>query len=104
MTTAIELRALPGIPAIDTGDDLAALLQEAAGRAGILLQDGVLVVCQKVVSKAEGRSVRLAEVEPSEEALRYAAEDEKDPRHVELVLRETRRIVRRGQGKGDLAD
>jgi coenzyme F420-0:L-glutamate ligase/coenzyme F420-1:gamma-L-glutamate ligase len=98
VTTAIELRALPGIPAIDTGDDLAALLQEAAGRAGILLQDGVLVVCQKVVSKAEGRSVRLAEVEPSEEALRYAAEDEKDPRHVELVLRETRRIVRRGHG------
>jgi coenzyme F420-0:L-glutamate ligase/coenzyme F420-1:gamma-L-glutamate ligase len=54
------------------------------------------VVCQKIVSKAEGRLVALADVEPSEEALRIAAEDGKDPRHVEVVLRETVRIVRRG--------
>jgi coenzyme F420-0:L-glutamate ligase/coenzyme F420-1:gamma-L-glutamate ligase len=56
------------------------------------------VVCQKIVSKAEGCLVPLAEVEPSEEARRIAVEDDKDPRHVEIVLRETRRVVRRGHG------
>ncbi len=58
----------------------------------------MLVVCQKVVSKAEGRVVKLAEVEPSDEARRMAAEDGRDPRQLELVLRESVRIVRRGHG------
>jgi coenzyme F420-0:L-glutamate ligase/coenzyme F420-1:gamma-L-glutamate ligase len=75
-----------------------ALLAAAAGRSGLRLADGVLVVCQKVVSKAEGRVVRLTDVVPSREALRIAAEDGKDPRHVEVVLREAARIVRRGHG------
>ena len=95
---AIRLVALPGIPLVAPGADLAALLAEAAGRAGVALRDGVLVVCQKVVSKAEGRLVALADVEPSSEARRIAAEEDKDPRHVELVLRESARIVRRGHG------
>jgi coenzyme F420-0:L-glutamate ligase/coenzyme F420-1:gamma-L-glutamate ligase len=94
----IELIALEGVPAVRPGDDLAALLRQAADRAGVELCDGVLVVCQKVVSKAEGRVVALADVTPSEEAQRVAREDDKDPRQVELVLRETRRIVRRGHG------
>jgi coenzyme F420-0:L-glutamate ligase/coenzyme F420-1:gamma-L-glutamate ligase len=92
----LTLTALPGVPAVGPGDDLAALLSTAADEAGVTLADGVLVVCQKIVSKAEGRLVELSSVEPSPEALRIADEDDKDPRHVEVVLRETVRIVRRG--------
>jgi len=55
-------------------------------------------VCQKIVSKAEGRVVRLADVVPSAEALRIAGQDRKDPRHVEVVLRETARVVRHAHG------
>jgi coenzyme F420-0:L-glutamate ligase/coenzyme F420-1:gamma-L-glutamate ligase len=83
---------------VQPGDDLARLLAEAAARGGVALRDGVLVVCQKVVSKAEGRVVTLADVTPSAQAARIAREDGKDPRQVELVLRESRRIVRRGHG------
>jgi coenzyme F420-0:L-glutamate ligase/coenzyme F420-1:gamma-L-glutamate ligase len=83
---------------VNVGDDLASLVLGAARAGGIALAGGVLVVCQKVVSKAEGRVVRLADVEPSDEARRLAAEDGKDPRHVEVVLRETARVVRRGPG------
>jgi len=94
----IRLIAMEGIPIVESGDDLAALHQQAASRCGISLRDGVLTVCQKIVSKAEGRIVPLAEVEPSPEAWSIAREDGKDPRQVELVLREARRIVRRGHG------
>ena len=80
------------------GDDLAALVRAAAARQGLRLAGGVLVVCQKVVSKVEGRVVALGDVTPSAEAVRIAAEDGKDPRHVEIVLRESKRIVRRGRG------
>jgi len=95
-----ELRAvaLRGIPAVGAGDDLARLVLAAAGRRGLRLAGGVLVVCQKVVSKAEGRVVALGDVTPSAEAVRIAGEDGKDPRHVEIVLRESKRIVRRGPG------
>jgi len=92
----VELIAIEGIAAVQPGDDLAGLIDEAAAVQGTELADGALVVCQKVVSKAEGRIVALADVEPSDEARRIAEEDDKDPRQVELVLRETRRIVRRG--------
>ena len=98
MSGPIRLRALEGIPLVAPGDDLPALLMAGAARAEIALRDGVLVVCQKVVSKAEGQLVTLADIEPSAEARRIAAEDDKDPAHVEVVLRETRRIVRRGHG------
>jgi coenzyme F420-0:L-glutamate ligase/coenzyme F420-1:gamma-L-glutamate ligase len=94
----IRLVAMEGIPAIAPGDDLAALHHQSALRCGLSLRIGVLAVCQKIVSKAEGRIVSLVEVEPSPEARTIAAEDSKDPRHVELVLRESRRIVRRGHG------
>lgn len=94
----LALSPLEGLPPVAPGDDLAALLAEAAARAGVALASGVLAVCQKVVSKAEGRLVRLDDVAPSIEARRIAEEDAKDPRHVELVLRESRRIVRRGHG------
>jgi coenzyme F420-0:L-glutamate ligase/coenzyme F420-1:gamma-L-glutamate ligase len=94
----VRLVGLAGVPLVQPGDDLAALLRDAARRAGVALENGVLVVCQKVVSKAEGRVVHLREVEPSAEALRLAKEHGKDPRHVEVVLRESRRIVRAGHG------
>ena len=95
---SLRLVALTGMPAVQTGDDLPALIRAAAEMSGVPLANGVLVVCQKVVSKAEGRTVNLADVEPSDRARQIAAEDEKDPRHVELVLRETVRLVRRGHG------
>ncbi len=84
------IRILPveGVPEIHEGDDLAELI---AARAE--LRDGdVLVVAQKAVSKAEGRTVRLAEVEPSDEARRLAGDE--DPRRLEVILRESKRIVR----------
>ncbi len=92
----VRLVPLADVPAVNPGDDLARLILHAAASAGVRLEGGVVVVCQKIVSKAEGRLVALADVEPSAEAIRIAEEDEKDPRHVEVVLRETRRIVRRG--------
>jgi coenzyme F420-0:L-glutamate ligase/coenzyme F420-1:gamma-L-glutamate ligase len=92
----VELVAIDGLPAVKPGDDLAQLIDLAAAAQRIPLADGVLVVCQKIVSKAEGRIVALADVTPSDEARRIAAEDGKDPRHIEIVLRESVRIVRRG--------
>ncbi len=84
----IEIVPVEGLPEIREGDDLAALIQER-----IDLSDGdVLVIAQKVVSKAEGRVVRLDDVEPSAQA-RELAEDE-DPRKLEVILRESARIVR----------
>ena len=94
----IRLVALPGIPAVRPGDDLAELIRAAARRASIALRAGALVVAQKIVSKAEGRIVALSDVTPSAEALRLAGEDDRDPRQLELVLRESARIVRRGHG------
>jgi coenzyme F420-0:L-glutamate ligase/coenzyme F420-1:gamma-L-glutamate ligase len=94
----LRLRPLRGIPMVGPGDDLAALLAAAAQRSGIALARGALVVCQKVVSKAEGRLVPLASVAPSAEAIQIAKEHAKDPRHIEVILRETRRVVRRGHG------
>ena len=83
---------LEGIPELEEGDDLAGLLVEAAEWVGGFREDDVLVVAQKVVSKAEGRIVRLEDVEPTEEAHTRAGEG--DPRHVEVILRESTRIVR----------
>ena len=84
----ISITPIEGLPEIREGDDLAELIAERAG-----LQEGdVLVVAQKVVSKAEGRVVRLADVEPSEEARSLAGDE--DPRRLEVILRESKRIVR----------
>jgi len=91
----VELLALETIPRIMPGDDLARAILAACDREGAgLLQDDVLVVAQKVVSKAEGRIARLADVEASPEALRLAQISAKDPRIVELILRESEAIVR----------
>jgi coenzyme F420-0:L-glutamate ligase/coenzyme F420-1:gamma-L-glutamate ligase len=95
----LELVALPGIPRVRPGDDLAELLLAALDRLGERLRDGdVLVLAQKIVSKVEGRLVDLASVEPSARAHELASAVDKDPRVVELILRESRRIVRQRPG------
>jgi coenzyme F420-0:L-glutamate ligase/coenzyme F420-1:gamma-L-glutamate ligase len=91
----LELLALPGLPMVKAGDDLAALLAEAYARGSISPQPGdVLALAQKIVSKAEGRTVDLATVTPSPRAVTLAAEVQKDPRLVELILSESVRVVR----------
>lgn len=95
MSKRVELLALETIPRIMPGDDLAGTILAACDREGAgPLEDDVLVVAQKVVSKAEGRIVRLAEVECSSEAMRLAQISAKDPRVVELILKESEEIVR----------
>src|SRR5712692_6403686 len=88
---SVELRLfpIPGIPEIRPGNDLVKCVTSAARRAGIHFEDGdILVIAQKIVSKAEGALVRLASVKPSPEALTIAARLKKDPRAMEVVLRE----------------
>jgi coenzyme F420-0:L-glutamate ligase/coenzyme F420-1:gamma-L-glutamate ligase len=80
---------------IQPGDDLGALIARAVAAMGLELHDGdILAVCQKIVSKAEGRLIDLSTIVPSELARNFAARWDKDPRAVELVLRQTSRIVR----------
>jgi coenzyme F420-0:L-glutamate ligase/coenzyme F420-1:gamma-L-glutamate ligase len=95
----LTLTPLLGIPLVRPGDDLAALLIAAIARAGLTPEKGdVLAVAQKVVSKAEGRYVDLAGVAPSPQANSLAAEVNKDPRLVEVILAESRRVVRKRPG------
>ncbi len=95
----ISLVPLEGIPEIRPGDDLAEMIAAALAAAGIgLTDDDVLVVTQKVVSKAEGRVVDLSTVEPRAEAREWAERWGKDPRQVELVLRESAEVVRMADG------
>jgi coenzyme F420-0:L-glutamate ligase/coenzyme F420-1:gamma-L-glutamate ligase len=95
----ISIDALPGIPDVRPGDDLDALIAEAAERIGGLEASDVLVVAHKVVSKAEGRIVALDDVSPSPRALALAAELGKDPRSVEVVLSEAVEVVRADGGR-----
>ena len=93
------LTPLPGIPLIQPGDDLAVMILGALQRANMGLVNGdILVLAQKIVSKAEGRMVDLSTVEPSQTAQELATETHKDPRVVELVLQESREIVRKRPG------
>lgn len=95
----ISLIPLEGIPEVRPGDDLAAFIAAALGAAGIGLTGAdVLVVTQKVVSKAEGQVVELASVTPREEARAWAKRWGKDPRQVELVLRESAEVIRMAEG------
>ncbi len=97
MTTPSSLQILPiqGVPEIGAGDDLAALIHSAAAASQLAFHPtDVLVVAQKIISKAEGRMVRLADVEPGARARELAAVCRKDARLVELVLRESTSVVR----------
>jgi coenzyme F420-0:L-glutamate ligase / coenzyme F420-1:gamma-L-glutamate ligase len=99
VTARLELIGLDGIPEVRPGDDLPALIVEAIHASDLDLADAdVLVVTQKIVSKAEGRLVELASVEPSAFAAEWAERWGRDPRQVELVLRESASIVRMAPG------
>jgi coenzyme F420-0:L-glutamate ligase/coenzyme F420-1:gamma-L-glutamate ligase len=99
VSSSIELIGLDGIGEVQPGDDLAAAIADALARSGLEMTDAdVVVVTQKIVSKAEGRLVDLASVEPSDLARDWAARWDKDPRQVEVVLRESAAIVRMGPG------
>lgn len=99
MRSRYEVIGIEGLPEIRRGDDLGRLIVEAALRQATPLGIGdLLVVSQKVVSKAEGRIVRLAEVAPSPRARAMAEALGRDPRLIEVVLTESRRVVRQDKG------
>ncbi len=101
MPSPWEIRVAPilGIKRVEPGDQLGEVIAEALRKGAFELRDDdVVVVTQKIVSKSEGRLVSLDRVKPSERALALAAELGRDPKVVELVLRESRRVVRKGHG------
>src|SRR5690242_9525254 len=98
-SSAVEILAIPGIPLVRKDDDLVALIGRGLVQGGIVPRDGdIFVLTQKIVSKAEGRMVDLATVEPSTEAIELAGRVQKDPRLVELILSESVRVVRARSG------
>jgi coenzyme F420-0:L-glutamate ligase/coenzyme F420-1:gamma-L-glutamate ligase len=93
--SALQVVGIGGLPEIERGADLGVAIIEAAEAAGTPLADGdVVVVTSKIVSKAEGRTVELADIEPSQFAREWSSQWEKDPAVTELVLRESKRVVR----------
>jgi coenzyme F420-0:L-glutamate ligase/coenzyme F420-1:gamma-L-glutamate ligase len=95
MAARLTVFSVPGIPLVRPGDDIAAFILDGLSAMGESLADGdVVVVAQKIVSKAEGRLVSLSTVTPSERALELAGITGKDPRVVELVLRESNEVLR----------
>ncbi len=97
--TPLRLTALAGLPEIHPGDDLPGLIAKAARRESLVWREGmVLVTAQKIVSKAEGAIVDLRTITPSPRAVSFAEDHDKDPRLVELVLRQSKRIVRMERG------
>ncbi|TSC72610.1 MAG: coenzyme F420-0:L-glutamate ligase / coenzyme F420-1:gamma-L-glutamate ligase [Parcubacteria group bacterium Gr01-1014_38] len=90
----LSLYALEGIPLIQQGDDIGSILCEVAEKDGVPLQDGdVIVIASKIVSKAEGRLVDVQKVEPSKEAAALAEQLNMDPRNLEVILQETKRML-----------
>ena len=95
----ISVSTLSRIPLIAAGDDLVAIVLRAAADDGIVFTDGdILVLAQKIVSKAEGRLIPLASVTPGEQALELAADTDKDPRLAQLILDEADTVMRRKPG------
>lgn len=95
----LTLTPLPALPMIQTGDDLTRIILKGLAGAQITLQDGdILVLAQKVVSKAEGRWVNLASIQPSQRAREVGHQIEKDPRLMELILRESHEVLRTRPG------
>lgn len=93
------IKPLHGVPRVEKGDHVARLALSAVDRAGLQFQDGdVLVFAQKIISKAEGRAIDLDGVVPSARALQLAEDTKKDPRIVELILRESTEVLRRRPG------
>ncbi len=99
MAKQLTVTAVEGVPLINQGDDLAALLISAIEKQGLQpANDDIFVIAQKVVSKAEGRLLELGSIDPSPEAKKLAAETDKDPKYVEAVLRQSSEVVRAKPG------
>jgi len=99
MQTGLSILPISGLPLVQAGDDIAFLICAAVEVMGARFQDGdILVVAQKIISKSEGRTVLLEDVDPSPEAIVVAAETDKDPRLVELILRESSEVIRKAPG------
>ena len=93
--SAMNVFPIPGLPEVRKSASVANLIVAAARRANLALETGdVLVVAQKIISKAEGRVVKLHKIKPSQRAVSLARKLKNDPRFIEVVLREARRIVR----------
>lgn len=89
---------LDNLPLLEEGDDLVEIIDESLGEKGLTLEEGdIIAVSEKIVSKAEGRLVKLDEIEPSEKAKELAEKSEKDPRVIELILRESKEILYSGE-------
>jgi coenzyme F420-0:L-glutamate ligase / coenzyme F420-1:gamma-L-glutamate ligase len=95
MTRSIVYTALPDIPLVQPGDDICAIVKDGLARAQVVLQDGdVLVIAQKIISKAENRYVDLGKLVPSSQAEKLAVVSGKDARHIEAVLAESSEVLR----------
>lgn len=91
----VNIIGLENFPLVKAGDDLAKIIVETAAKNNVQIENGdIIVVSQKIVSKAEGRIVKISQINPSEEALKLAEKVQRDPKLIELVLKETRRIIR----------
>jgi coenzyme F420-0:L-glutamate ligase/coenzyme F420-1:gamma-L-glutamate ligase len=96
---SLSLHAVPGIPLIEPGDDIAGIILDCTSNSEIELADNdIVVIAQKIVSKAEGRIVDLESIAPGAEACRLAELADKDPRQVELILQESNEVVRCKEG------
>lgn len=99
MSQCLEMHALPNFPLVEPGDDLLAMTLQCLAEAGLSLQDGdVLVMAQKIFSKAENRYIHLHQVEAGSEACELAEKVDKDPRLVQLILDESVEVVRHRPG------
>lgn len=99
MMRRLEIIGLEGLAEVQQGDSIGGLISQACSRLGLSLVAGdILVVTHKIVSKAEGRMVRLDAIQPSARASELSTQLDKDPRLVEIILRESRRIVKMGRG------
>ena len=97
----LEITGIVGIPEIDEGDPLGTIIFQAAAHQGCPIKPGdIIVVTQKVVSKGEGRTVSLSTIEPSSEAKEISIASGKDSRLIELILSESREIIRRDDSRG----
>ena len=96
---SIQIHSVPGIPLINKGDDLCQLVLDALKANKLILKDGsILVVAQKVISKAEDRFVNLKTIKPTALAIEYSLLTDKDPRLVELILQESKSVIRHRKG------
>ncbi|MEM2744877.1 MAG: coenzyme F420-0:L-glutamate ligase, partial [Nitrososphaerota archaeon] len=95
MTKEIRIIGLTNMPLIKKGDDIAKIIIENIKKEGLCIEEGdIIVISQKIISKAEGRIINLKKIKPSEKAIKIAEITNKDPRLVEIILKESRKIIK----------